>query len=75
MSKKIRLWLYSNNLRDFINKDLKIKKTDKCYYFVSKKQDFVFKEVYISQLSDVALFQIADGIFSEILNLRNNETI
>ena len=76
MSKKFNVWLYSENLKDFINNDLKIIKKRNVYLFVSKKEDFTFKTLYYASprgINGVLLFATADEIFSEIINERENE--
>lgn len=75
MSRQPKVWKYSENLRDFINNDLKIRITHNEVLFVSKKEVFTFR-VYTytdrEQFDDTYLYQIADSIFSEIINLRDN---
>jgi len=75
MSKKLSLWLYSHNLRDFMNNDIKIIRKSQSYLFISKKEKFIFKEIVTGKnyMSETQLFQVADDIFAEIINLRDEK--
>ena len=76
MFENLSLWLYSNDLRDFINNDLKIIKSEKYYHFVSKREKYTFvKYSYSEPMHDCLLFQIADSIFYHLMLLKGNENI
>lgn len=81
MSKECNPDLYSKSLRDFINNDVKVIQTKNFFYFVSKKEDYIFRkyrksEVFI-QIDDqwmhsIDIFMVWDKVYSEIINLRND---
>lgn len=74
--KGLKPWRYANNLRDFINNDLRITRDEKFYYFKSKREEYCFAKLpYSVDYSAVLLFQIADQIFFNIINMRENEAI
>lgn len=77
MFRGITLWLYGNNLRDFINHDLKIIKNGRKYLFTSKQEKLIFIVAYRDEkeLSQVDLFEMADKIFYEITKMRNQNEV
>lgn len=82
MSKQLSVWLYSQNLRDFINNDVKVVITDTEFLFVSKKEDYTFMKVRYNcilrkeRMSDMEIYLTWDEIYTEIINVRDtNEKI
>lgn len=70
--------LYSDNLRDFINKEVKITKSKTHYFFESKVEKYVLAKIqytFPSVLPDIYLFYMLDSIFYTILNQKADETI
>ena len=78
-SKKLSVWLYSKNQRDFINNDVKVIVTDKYFLFVSKKENYVFREIRYKclqqeeRLTHLEIYMVWDEVFTDIINLRNND--
>ena len=86
MSKKLNPDLYSKNLRDFINNDVKVVRTENFFFFVSKKEDYVFRryrksKVFLQEddqwMHSIDIFMLWDKVYNEIINLRtgNDEKI
>lgn len=81
MAKKIKIWLYKENLRDFINSDIKVIITSEDYIFVSKVQIYTFRLVPIEAVPknendrEVFLFSIMDEIFDELSKIREDESL
>lgn len=79
MARRIKIWLYQENIRDFINSDIKVVITSEDYIFVSKVQDYTFrivkKEEIPKKLRDISLFMIMDEIFAELSKIREDESL
>jgi hypothetical protein len=79
MAKKIKIWLYKTNIRDFINSDIKVIITSDKYIFVSKVQEYTFRIVYRNlvpdDLRDVYIFSVIDEIFDELDKMRESESL
>lgn len=79
MSKSISQWLYGVTLRDFINIDVKVIITSTHFLFVSKVEDYTFREIPYGipkqpkRLSDLEVFMVWDEIFTDIINLRDTD--
>lgn len=75
---EINLSLYSEELRGFINNDVKIVKGLKSYKFVSKKERYTFltiRRIDGEVFSDIMLFTYLDGIFKNIIDQREANEI
>lgn len=79
MARRIKIWLYQENIRDFINSDIKVVITSEDYIFVSKVQNYTFrivkKEEIPKKLRDISLFMIMDEIFAELSKIREDESL
>ena len=79
MAKEIKIWLYKDNIRDFINHDIKVIITSKDYIFVSKVQDYTFRIIsaneFPTKTRDLVIFMVMDQIFSELCNIREDESL
>lgn len=79
MSKQLSVWLYAQNLRDFINNDVKVIITNTEFLFVSKKEDYTFMKVRYNcilrkeKLDHVEIYETWDEIFNQIINLRDTD--
>lgn len=81
MAKKVRIWLYKEDIRDFINSDIKIIITAEDYIFVSKVQNYTFRIISAKEIPknendcQVFLFSVVDEIFAELCKLRADESL
>lgn len=79
MSKRIKIWLYKENIRDFINSDIKVIITSEDYIFVSKVQNYKFRIIpakeFPKENRDVLIFMVMDDIFAELCKIREDESL
>ena len=79
MAKQIKIWLYKDNIRDFINSDIKVVITAEDYIFVSKVQDYTFRIISATEfppkIRDLVIFMVMDKIFAELCNIREDESL
>ena len=79
MAKRIKIWLYKENIRDFINNDIKVVITSEDYMFVSKVQDYTFRIIsateFPKKIRDLVIFMVMDEIFAELCQIREDESI
>ena len=78
-SNRLRAWIYSQNLRDFINHEIKVVITKSDYIFKSKLQDYTFRIISREEIPflafDVISYSIVTDIFDQICEKRNNDSI
>lgn len=79
MAKQIKIWLYKDNIRDFINSDIKVVITSEDYIFVSKVQNYTFRIISATEfpmkIRDLVIFMVMDEIFAELCNIREDESL
>lgn len=81
MAKKIKIWLYKEDIRDFINSDIKVVITSEDYIFVSKVQKYTFRIIPANVIPknendrQVFLFSVMDEIFDELSKIREDESL
>ncbi len=73
------LHLYEHSLKDFCNNDLRIIHKGSKYFFRSKKENFLFREVVVpgkkEKLPLIVIFLICDEIYAEIEDLRKDNEV